>query len=41
VFADLRGRGYTGIVGMQHGNSQSGPEGERAVIDAYLANERA
>lgn len=41
VFAYLRTSGYTGIVGMHHGNSKPGPEGERAVIDAYVAAERA
>lgn len=37
VFAHLRAKGYEGIVGMEHGNSQPGKEGERAVIDAYVA----
>ena len=41
VFAYLRTNGYTGIVGMHHGNSKPGPQGERAVIDAYVAAERA
>jgi len=36
VFRHIHGRGYTGIVGMEHGNSQRGREGERAVIDAYV-----
>lgn len=35
VFAHLKRKGYTGIVGMEHGNSQPGKLGERAVIDAY------
>ncbi|MCA9287912.1 MAG: TIM barrel protein [Phycisphaerales bacterium] len=35
VFAHLHARGYTGIIGMEHGNSRPGAEGERAVIDAY------
>jgi hydroxypyruvate isomerase len=35
VFAHLHQKGYTGIVGMEHGNSRQGVEGERAVIDAY------
>ena len=26
-----------GIGGMEHGNSRQGREGERAVIDAYIA----
>jgi hydroxypyruvate isomerase len=36
VFRHIHGKGYTGIVGMEHGNSQRGREGERAVIDAYV-----
>ena len=35
VFAWLHRKGYDGIVGMEHGNSMPGREGERAVIDAY------
>ncbi len=35
VFGHLHRKGYTGILGMEHGNSQPGVEGERAVIDAY------
>jgi hydroxypyruvate isomerase len=34
-------RGYDGIFGMEHGNSQPGREGERAVIDAYAAIDHA
>ena len=37
IFKHLREKGYTGIVGMEHGNSKPGKEGERAVIDAYIA----
>lgn len=37
VFRHLHGKGYSGIVGMEHGNSRPGREGERAVIDAYAA----
>jgi hydroxypyruvate isomerase len=35
VFANLKKRGYAGIVGMEHGNSKPGVEGEMAVIEAY------
>jgi hydroxypyruvate isomerase len=35
VFRHIRERGYTGILGMEHGNSQRGEAGERAVIEAY------
>ncbi|MCP3906029.1 MAG: TIM barrel protein [Planctomycetes bacterium] len=37
VFKHIHGKGFTGIVGMEHGNSRGGKEGERAVIDAYRA----
>ncbi|MCA9283412.1 MAG: TIM barrel protein [Phycisphaerales bacterium] len=35
IFAHLKRKRYTGILGMEHGNSRPGREGERAVIDAY------
>ena len=37
VFRHVHGKGFTGIVGMEHGNAAKGREGERAVIDAYVA----
>ena len=37
VFKHIHSKGFTGIVGMEHGNSRPGKEGERAVIDAYVA----
>ncbi|WP_235908714.1 hydroxypyruvate isomerase family protein [Roseiconus nitratireducens] len=37
VFAHIAEKGYRGIMGMEHGNSMPGPEGERAVIEAYRA----
>jgi hydroxypyruvate isomerase len=40
VFKHLHGKGYTGILGMEHGNSRPGKEGEQAVIDAYVACDR-
>ena len=36
VFRHIHGKGFTGIVGMEHGNAAKGKEGERAVIDAYV-----
>ena len=36
VFKHIHGKGFTGIVGMEHGNFAPGIEGERAVIDAYV-----
>jgi len=35
VFKYIHSRGFDGILGMEHGNSQPGKEGEQAVIDAY------
>ncbi len=35
IFRHLHGKGYTGIVGMEHGNSVPGIEGELAVLRAY------
>ena len=37
VFRHIHSKGFAGIVGMEHGNSRPGREGERAVIDAYAA----
>lgn len=37
VFRHVYGKGFGGIVGMEHGNARPGREGERAVIDAYVA----
>ncbi len=36
VFRHLHSNGYKGVLGMEHGNSKRGIEGEQAVIDAYL-----
>ncbi len=35
VFKYIHSRGYTGVMGMEHGNSQEGKDGEMAVIRAY------
>ena len=37
VFGHIHRKGFTDIIGMEHGNSRPGKEGERAVIDAYRA----
>jgi len=37
VFRHIHGKGFTGVVGMEHGNSVRGREGERAVINAYIS----
>ncbi len=36
VFRHIHRRGFEGIIGMEHGNSQAGIAGEQAVIEAYL-----
>ncbi|MCC6681589.1 MAG: TIM barrel protein [Phycisphaeraceae bacterium] len=35
IFAHLHKKNFTGIVGMEHGLSQDGKEGEQKLIDAY------
>ena len=35
VFKFIYDKGFTGILGMEHGNSIDGKPGEQAVIDAY------
>lgn len=35
VFGHIHSKGFDGIVGMEHGNSKPGKEGEEAVISAY------
>jgi len=37
VFKHIHGKGFTGVVGMEHGNATRGRDGERAVINAYVA----
>jgi hydroxypyruvate isomerase len=37
VFKHIYGKGFQGVVGMEHGNSRPGKEGCQAVIDAYAA----
>lgn len=36
IFRHLRHKGYQGLIGMEHGFSRKGPEGEQAVIEAYI-----
>ena len=36
IFKHIHGKGFTGVVGMEHGNAAKAKEGERAVIDAYV-----
>lgn len=35
IFRHIHGKGYEGILGMEHGNAKPGVEGERALIEAY------
>jgi hydroxypyruvate isomerase len=35
VFKHIHGKGFNGIIGMEHGNARPGREGERALIEAY------
>ena len=35
IFKHLHAKGYTGVIGMEHGRAGSGEAGERAVIEAY------
>lgn len=35
VFKHLHGKAYEGVLGMEHGVSRGGVEGERALINAY------
>ncbi len=35
VFKHIHGKGYKGVLGMEHGNSKPGKAGEIAVIEAY------
>ena len=35
VFAHIHSKGYEGICGMEHGNSQEGKAGEEMLIEAY------
>jgi hydroxypyruvate isomerase len=39
VFRHLHDKGYTGIVGMEHGQSRPGRAGEQAIIDAYVTTD--
>jgi hydroxypyruvate isomerase len=36
VFRHIHSKGYPGVLGMEHGNSKGGKEGELGVIKAYV-----
>lgn len=40
VFKYIHNKGYSGVLGMEHGNSQKGKPGEMAVINAYRQSDR-
>jgi hydroxypyruvate isomerase len=35
LFKHIYDKGYKGVMGMEHGNSKKGKEGEMRVIQAY------
>ena len=35
IFRHIHNKGFKGVLGMEHGNSRPGKEGEMAVIEAY------
>ena len=35
LFKHIQGKSKEMVIGMEHGNSKKGKEGEQAVIDAY------
>ena len=39
VFKYIHEKGFDGILGMEHGNSQQGKTGEEAVIEAYVRSD--
>jgi hydroxypyruvate isomerase len=39
VFKYIYNKGYRGIMGMEHGNSKPGKEGELALIEAYRSSD--
>lgn len=40
VFKYIHSRGFKGVLGMEHGNSVKGKEGEQRVIDAYVESDK-
>jgi hydroxypyruvate isomerase len=35
IFRHIHGKGYKGVLGMEHGLSKPGIEGEKALLEAY------
>lgn len=40
VFKYIHSRGFEGVLGMEHGNSIKGKEGEQRVINAYVESDK-
>ena len=40
VFKYIHNKSFNGVIGMEHGNSLDGKEGEVAVINAYKTSDR-
>lgn len=40
VFRHIHGKGFQGIVGMEHGNAERGKDGERRLIERYRDADR-
>jgi hydroxypyruvate isomerase len=40
IFRHIHSKGFKGVIGMEHGNSKPGKEGEQAVIDAYVLSDK-
>jgi hydroxypyruvate isomerase len=39
IFRHIASKNFDGLLGMEHGNSQPGEEGEQRVINSYIAHE--
>ena len=35
IFRHIHGKGFPGLLGMEHGIAKPGLEGEKALLDAY------
>ena len=35
IFRHIHGKGYSGVLGMEHGNAKPGIDGEKALLEAY------
>ena len=40
IFKHIHSRGFDGVLGMEHGNSIGGKEGELALIKAYQETDK-